>query len=73
MEVPKKKDYVEASRMRVAQTLKWYPTVTAELQVSQKHNTSAKDVEVYTGIYWNSIRTMKMVITLEVGELYYSV
>ena len=59
--------------MRAVQTLKWYPTVTAELQISQKHNTSAKAVEVYTGIYWNSIRTMKMVITLEMNELYYSV
>jgi hypothetical protein len=75
LEVPqdKRNDYIEAARTSAAQTLKWYPTVTAELSRTQKHNTSAKDLELYTGTYWNSIKTMKMVVTVEMNSLYYAV
>jgi Domain of unknown function (DUF3471) len=75
LEVPqdKKNDYIEAARTTAAQTLKWYPTVTAELSRTQKHNTSAKNLELYTGTYWNSIKTMKMVVTVEMNSLYYAV
>jgi hypothetical protein len=52
--------------------LKWYPTVTAELSKTQKHITSAKNLAIYTGTNWNSIRTMKMVVIVEKSLLYYA-
>jgi hypothetical protein len=75
LEVPqdKRNDYKEAARTSAAQTLKWYPTVIAELSRTRKHNTSAKDLEIYTGIYWNSIKTMKTIVTVEMNSLYYAV
>jgi hypothetical protein len=75
LEVPQdeRNDYIEAARTSAAQTLKWYPTVTAKVSRTQKHNTSAKNLALYTGTYWNSIRTMKMVVTVEMNSLDYAV
>jgi hypothetical protein len=75
LEVPqdKRNDYVEAARTSAAQTLKWYPTVKGQLSRTRKHNTSAKNLEAYTGTHRNAISTMKMVVTIEMNSLYYAV
>lgn len=75
LEVPqdKRNDYVEAARTSAAQTLRWYPAVKGQLSRTRKHNTSAKNLEAYTGTYRNAINTMKMVVTVEMNSLYYAV
>jgi hypothetical protein len=46
LEVPKRNDYIEASTISVKKSLEWYSTVTTELEKDQKHNTSAKELDV---------------------------
>jgi CubicO group peptidase (beta-lactamase class C family) len=73
LDVPNRNDYVEAAISSAAKTLEWHPRVTTELQKDQKHNTSSKDLDTYTGAYWNAIKTMKIEVTVEANQLYYAV
>lgn len=73
LEVPDRNDYIQAAKTSAAKTLEWYSTITAELHNDRKHNTSVKDLNAYTGTFWNANRTMKMVVTVELNQLYYSV
>lgn len=73
LDVPEKNDYVAAATASAAKTLEWFPSVKEELRQKQKQNTSSKPLETCIGTYWNAIHTMKIVVTIEKGELYWSV
>jgi len=67
-----KNDYVQAAEISAAETLKWYPSVSNELREEQTPNTSPRPLTEYVGTYWNAIRVMKIVVTLEDGVLYWA-
>lgn len=67
-----KNDYVQAAEISAAETLKWYPSVSNELREQQTPNTSPRALTKYVGTYWNAIRVMKIVVTLEDGVLYWA-
>ncbi|PVH79400.1 beta-lactamase/transpeptidase-like protein [Cadophora sp. DSE1049] len=71
--VGQKNDYIKAATSSVKKSLKWYSTVTAELEQEQKQNASSKELDHYTGTYWNKSKTMKLEVTVEMKDLYYSV
>lgn len=70
--VTDKNDYVRAAETSVAETLNWYPNVLRELQKEQKPNTSPRSLDEYTGVYWNAIRAMKIVVTLDNEVLHWA-
>ena len=72
-EIPERNDYMAAATASVAKNLEWFSNVTEELRQKQKQNTSSRPLEVYVGVYWNAVKTMKIVVTLERGDLYWSV
>ncbi len=72
LDVPEKNDYIAAAHTTVESTLAWYPKVSAELEEKQQRNTSTRDLQAYVGTYWNEINTMKIVVTLEDGKLFYA-
>lgn len=73
LQVPEKNDYVAAANTAVQSTLAWYPKVTTELNEKQQKNTSSRNLQAYVGTYWNEINTMKMVVTIDDGQLHYAV
>ena len=49
--------------------LKWYPTIVEELSKARTNGTSPRTLEDYVGTFWDDIRAVKIVITLEDGQL----
>lgn len=72
-EVPERNDYIAATTASVAKNLEWFPTMTNKLQRKRKRNTSSKPPKAYVGVYWNAVKMMKIVVTIENGKLYWSI
>lgn len=64
-----KNDFVELAEMAVAENLKWYSSVIAELEKDRKSGTFPKPLEYYVGTYWDDHRFVKIEVTLEDGTL----
>ena len=67
-----KNDYLELARRSVSTSLAWHSTVEAALKENQVHNTSARNLEEYTGTYTNSIKTMKIEVTQRDDKLFFA-
>lgn len=66
-EVPDRNDYVAAAKMSFAENAKWYSSTIEELTKNRKADTSPKNLEDYTGTYWDAIHVVKISISLEDG------
>jgi len=72
LEVPDRNDYVAAAKTSVAENAKWYSSTAEELTKNRKADTSPKNLEDYTGTYWDAIHVIKIEISLEDGTLYWA-
>ncbi|KAI9888222.1 MAG: hypothetical protein M1814_000953 [Vezdaea aestivalis] len=74
LDVPssERNDYLQAAELSAAENLKWYPTLTKELEELQKNGTSPRGFDEYVGTYWDDIHVFKIVVTQENGSLYWA-
>ncbi len=70
LEVPDRNDYVAAAKTSVAESVNWYSSTIEELTKNCKADTSPKNLEDYTGTYWDAIHIVKIDLSLEDGTLY---
>ena len=71
LEVPasERNDYLAAAKTSVATNLQWYPDLIEELQRAQKNGTFLRDLGTYAGTYWDHLRIVKVVVTVEDSHL----
>lgn len=74
LDVPEseRNDYISAARSSSTENLKWYPSLTKQLCEAQKNGTSPRKLETYVGTYRDPIHIVKIVVTVEDGELYWA-
>jgi hypothetical protein len=74
LEVPaaERNDYLAAAKTSVATNLQWYPNLVQELQRARKNGTSPRDLSAYAGTYWDRLRIVKVVVTVEDAGLYWA-
>ena len=72
LEINDRNDYIRAAKISADETLRWHSNVAEELMKEQKPNTSPQSLENYVGVYWNSSRTVKIVVTRE-KTLYWAI
>ena len=58
--VPERNDYIKAAESSVAENAKWFPTIMEELEKTQKKGPVPRNLEEYTGTYWDAIRVFKV-------------
>ena len=68
-----KNDYLELARRSVANALAWHVIIEAALEKVQVHGTSSRNLEEHTGIYTNSIKTMKIEVRHGDHGLYFAI
>lgn len=66
---PEKNDYVEAAKSSVAENAKWFSTTMADLEKEQKKGPVPRNLEDYTGTYWDAIHVFKISVFVEEGAL----
>nr|ODN86267.1 hypothetical protein L203_04387 [Cryptococcus depauperatus CBS 7841] len=71
LEVPEgeRNDFISAGKTSVAVNLAWYRDLAKELQ---PRNSISRELEAYAGTYWDDIHILKIVVTVEEGELYWA-
>ena len=67
--VPERNDYIEAAKSSVAENAKWFSTTMAELEREKVEGPVPRDLEEYTGTYWDAIHVFKIDVFIEEGAL----
>ncbi|PVI00850.1 beta-lactamase/transpeptidase-like protein [Periconia macrospinosa] len=64
-------DFIELAEISKSENLKWYPELIDNLSREQNKRTSPRPLEQYAGTYWDQLRTFKIEVVLEDGQLYW--
>ena len=70
--MPNRNDYIAAAKASVAENAKWYPRTVAKLQRERKDGTHPRNLEEYTGTYWDAIHVFKIEVFVKEGSLYWA-
>ncbi|KAB8349879.1 hypothetical protein FH972_023892 [Carpinus fangiana] len=62
LNVSERNDYILHAEESVRANAKWYPTVIKELKHVQRLGTLPRDLQEYTGTYWDADRLFKIVV-----------
>ena len=65
-------DYIKAAESSVAENAKWFSTTMEELEKEQKKGTVPRNLEEYTGTYWDAIHVFKVDVFVEEGVLHWA-
>ena len=65
-------DYIKAAESSVAENAKWLSTTMEELEKEQKKGTVPRNLDEYTGTYWDAIHVFKLDVFVEEGVLHWA-
>ena len=65
-------DYIKAVESSVAENAKWFSTTMKGLEKEQKKGTVPRNLEEYTGTYWDAIHVFKIDVFVEEGVLHWA-
>ena len=72
LDVSERNDYIKAAESSVAENAKWFSTTMEELEKEQKKGPVPRNLEEYTGTYWDAIHVFKIDVFVEDGILYWA-
>lgn len=65
-------DYIKAAESSVAEHAKWFSTTMEALEKGQMKGPVPRNLEEYTGTYWDAIHVFKIDVFVEEGTLYWA-
>ncbi|KAK0511026.1 hypothetical protein JMJ35_006578 [Cladonia borealis] len=72
LDVPERNDYIKAAESSVAGNAKWFFTTIEELEKDQKKGPVPRNLEEYTGTYWDASHAFKINVFVEEGILHWA-
>ncbi len=72
LDVPERNDYIEAAKSSVAENAKWFSTTMQELEKEQTKGSVPRNLEEYTGTYWDANHIFKIHVSVDDGILHWA-